>query len=121
MNPAMRRNLLLLAVCQALGQSANTMMFAATALSVATFIGAHNLATLPITMQHLGVMLSVFPAALLMQRRGRSFGFRLGSTIGMIGAATCGAGLILAGSLHHARDIAQIDRIAVRRANRDRR
>lgn len=96
MNPAMRRNLLLLAVCQALGQSANTMMFAATALSVATFIGAHNLATLPITTQHLGVMLSVFPAALLMQRRGRSFGFRLGSVIGMAGATLCGTGLMLA-------------------------
>ena len=36
MNSQMRRNLLLLASCQALGQAANTMMFAATALSVAT-------------------------------------------------------------------------------------
>ena len=96
MTGAMRRNLLLLAVCQALGQSANTMMFAATALSVATFIGARNLATLPITLQHLGVMLSVFPTALLMQRYGRRFGFRLGSVIGMLGATVCATGLSLA-------------------------
>ncbi len=93
MNGKMRRNLLLLASCQALGQAAGTMMFAATALSVATFIGTGNLATLPITMQHLGVMLSVFPAALLMQRYGRRFGFRLGSLVGMLGAALCGIGL----------------------------
>jgi hypothetical protein len=38
MNSQMRRNLLLLASCQAIGQAVNTMMFAATALSVATFL-----------------------------------------------------------------------------------
>ncbi len=94
----MRRNLLLLATCQALGQSANTMMFAATALSVATFLGARDLATLPITIQHFGVMLSVFPTSLLMQRYGRRFGFRLGSLMGMLGAIVCGTGLSM-GSL----------------------
>ena len=96
MTGAMRRNLLLLAACQALGQAANTMMFAATALSVSTFLGAREFATLPITIQHLGVMLSVFPTALLMQRFGRSLGFRLGSILGMSGAAICGTGLYLA-------------------------
>ena len=98
MTGQMRRNLLLLAACQALGQSANTMMFAATALSVSTFLGVPDLATLPITIQHLGVMLSVFPTSLLMQRYGRRFGFRLGSTFGMVGATICGTGLLL-GSL----------------------
>ena len=98
MNGTMRRNLLLLAACQALGQAANTMMFAATALSVGTFLGARDLATLPITIQHIGVMMSVFPTAMLMQRRGRRFGFRLGSTFGMCGAVLCGTGLVL-GSL----------------------
>ena len=64
--PGMKRNLFLLVCCQAIGQSANTMMFTATALSVVTFFSTRDLATLPITMQHLGVMLWVFPAALLM-------------------------------------------------------
>ena len=95
MTSPMRRNLLLLAACQALGQAINTMMFAATALSVATFLPQHReLATLPVTMQHLGVMLAVFPAALLMQRLGRGFGFRLGSAIGMVGAGICAVGLV---------------------------
>ena len=93
---AMKRNLFLLTCCQAIGQSANTMMFTATALSVVTFFPDHDLATLPVTMQHLGVMLWVFPAAMLMQRQGRRFGFRVGSVFGMAGGATCGMGLYLA-------------------------
>jgi MFS family permease len=88
-----RANLGLLATCQALGQACNTMMLAATALSVVTFYANRDLATLPVTMQHLGVMLWVFPAAMLMQRMGRRFGFRVGSLFGMAGAATIGTGL----------------------------
>lgn len=91
-----KRNLLLLACCQAIGQAANVMMFTATALSVVTFMSVRDLATLPITMQHVGVMLSVFPAAMLMQRAGRRFGFRVGSVTGIIGAACCGFGLLTA-------------------------
>jgi MFS family permease len=95
MTTQMRRNLLLLASCQAIGQAVNTMMFAATALSVATFLPQHReLATLPVTMQHLGVMLFVFPTALLMQRKGRGFGFRVGSSFGMVGAGICAYGLV---------------------------
>jgi MFS family permease len=93
---AAKRNLALLICCQAIGQSANTMMFTATGLSVITFFSNRGLATLPMTMQHLGVMLWVFPAALLMQRQGRRFGFRVGSVFGMAGASTCAAGLYCA-------------------------
>ena len=91
-----RRNLFLLACCQAVGQAGNTMMFAATALSVVTFYPHRDLATLPVTMQHLGVMLWVFPASMLMQRMGRRFGFRVGSLFGMAGAGVVGCGLYTA-------------------------
>ncbi|MDO8401608.1 MAG: MFS transporter [Bradyrhizobium sp.] len=87
------RNLLLLACCQAVGQSCNTMMFAATGLSVITFYHRPDLANLPVTMQHIGVMIWVFPAALLMQRVGRSIGFRVGSLFGMTGASVMCLGL----------------------------
>ncbi|MCB4823328.1 MFS transporter [Roseicella aerolata] len=96
LDAAMRRNLFLLACCQAIGQAGNTMMFAATALSVVTFYPNRDLATLPVTMQHLGVMLAVFPAGLLMQRMGRRFGFRTGSVFGMAGATVVGLGLFTA-------------------------
>ena len=94
-----RRNLLLLTCCQAVGQSCNTMMFAATGLSVITFYHHPEFANLPVTMQHLGVMIWVFPAALLMQRIGRSIGFRVGSLFGMAGATVMCIGLYTANFL----------------------
>jgi predicted MFS family arabinose efflux permease len=94
-----RRNLFLLACCQAVGQSCNTMMFAATGLSVITFYRHPEYANLPVTMQHIGVMIWVFPAALLMQRLGRSIGFRIGSLIGMTGAIIMSVGLYAANFL----------------------
>jgi hypothetical protein len=90
------RDIFLLACCQAVGQSCNTMMFAATGLSVITFYHRPDLANLPVTMQHIGVMIWVFPAALLMQRVGRSIGFRVGSLFGMGGAIVMCAGLYTA-------------------------
>src|SRR5471032_606347 len=92
------RNIALLAICQALTQSGNTLMFASAALAVLTIVPAdmRMWANLPVSMQHLGVMLSVFPASMLMMRRGRRFGFRLGSLVGMVGASCSALGLGLA-------------------------
>src|SRR5690348_12118806 len=89
------RNIGLLALCQALTQSSNTLMFASSALAVLTIVPAdmRMWANLPITMQHLGVMLSVFPASMLMMRRGRRMGFRTGSLAGMAGATCAAIGL----------------------------
>ena len=86
------RNIALLAMCQALTQSSNTLMFASSALAVLTIVSPdmRMWANLPVTMQHLGVMLSVFPASMLMMRRGRKFGFRTGSVMGMVGASLRG-------------------------------
>src|SRR3954469_7966258 len=92
------RNISLLAICQALTQSSNTLMFASSALAVLTIVSPdmRMWANLPITMQHLGVMLTVFPASMLMMRRGRKFGFRTGSVMGMVGASLAALGLGLA-------------------------
>ncbi len=96
LSAAMRRNLVLLACCQAVGQAGSTLMFSATALSIITFYDRHELATLPVTLQHVGVMLSVFPAGALMMRMGRRFGFHMGSLFGMTGSALCAVGLYFA-------------------------
>ena len=92
------RNIALLAICQALTQSSNTLMFASAALAVLTIVPADMRvwANTPVTMQHLGVMLSVFPASILMMRRGRRFGFRVGSLVGMVGASCSALGVGLA-------------------------
>ncbi len=89
------RNIALLATCQALTQSCNTLMFASSALAVLTIVSPdmRMFANLPVTLQHLGVMLSVFPASLLMMKRGRKFGFRTGSLMGMAGASCAAIGL----------------------------
>jgi len=84
-------------MCQALTQSSNTLMFASSALAVLTIVSPdlRMWANLPVTMQHLGVMLSVFPASALMMRRGRKLGFRSGSAMGMVGASCAALGLSL--------------------------
>ena len=89
------RNIGLLGFCQALTQGSNTLMFASSALAVLTIVppDMRMWANLPVTMQHLGVMLSVFPASMLMMRRGRRFGFRIGSLAGMAGASCAAIGL----------------------------
>lgn len=89
------RNIALLATCQALTQGSNTLMFVSSALAVLTIVSPEMRlwANLPVTLQHLGVMLSVFPASMLMMRRGRKLGFRSGSTMGMIGASCAAIGL----------------------------
>ncbi len=89
------RNIGLLGFCQALTQGSNTLMFASSALAVLTIVSPDMRiwANLPVTMQHLGVMLSVFPASMLMMRRGRRFGFRIGSLAGMFGASCSALGL----------------------------
>src|ERR1700687_3776738 len=72
------RNIALLAMCQALTRSSNPLLFASSALAVLPIVSPdmRMWATLPITMQHFGVMLSVFPASMLMMRRGGKLGFR---------------------------------------------
>src|SRR5262249_5785301 len=95
MPPRALRNIALLATCQALTQSSNTLMFASSALAVLTIVSPDLGcgASLPVTRQHRGVLLSVFPASLLMMRRGRKFGFRSGSAMGMLGASCAAVGL----------------------------
>jgi MFS family permease len=84
------RNVFLLAVCQALAQSGNVLNVATTSLAAQILEGNDFYwTTLPVTMQHLGVMLSVYPAAMSGQRFGRGIGFGLGSLAGM------GAGALL--------------------------
>lgn len=91
------RNVLLLVICQALAQSGNVLVIAATALAATTIAGKDFYwSTLPITMQHLGVMLSVFPAALMGQRYGRPVGFGVGALVGMLGGVLCSLAIYVA-------------------------
>src|SRR5262249_27059256 len=84
------RNVALLALCQALAQSGNVLIIAPTPGAAQTLEGkVFSWTPLPVPLRHLGVMLSVSPAAMIGQRLGRSFGFGLGSLGGITGGALC--------------------------------
>jgi MFS family permease len=95
---AARRNVLVLALCQALAMTGTSIQFlTASLVGDMLLVGGKGLATLPISLQMTGAMLATIPASLLMARIGRRLGFTLGATIGATGAAIA-TGAIFAGS-----------------------
>lgn len=87
----MKRNVGLLATCQALMMTANVLLITTSAL-VGQRLAAHHelpesLATLPLAIQFLATMLTTIPASLLMKQLGRRAGFLLGTSMGLTGAA----------------------------------
>jgi len=86
----MNRNVIQLALAQAVMMSVNSLMVTAAAI-----IGSHlatnkALATLPLALYFVAVMLTTIPASLLMGIIGRKRGFLFATLIGLCGA-TCGA------------------------------
>ncbi len=81
-----KRNVILLAVCQALAQSGSSLT--ATVAALAGFLIAEDksLATLPMAFQFLGTMLSTIPASFFMHQVGRRIGFTVGMCFGLAGA-----------------------------------
>jgi len=82
----MRRNVLLLAACQALMFSGNSLLITTSALIGYNLLGADkSLATLPVALQMIATLAASVPASLLMGRIGRRAGFALGSLLGFSG------------------------------------
>ncbi len=82
----MKRNVLLLAICQALLVTGNVVLISTAALVGLGLSPRPAFATLPIALYFLAVMLTTIPASFLMQRIGRKLGFALGAFIGMVGS-----------------------------------
>ncbi len=91
------KKVLLLAVCQGLMMTGNSLLIASSALIGLLLAANKALATLPLALQFLATMLISAPASLLMDRIGRRRGFMLGSGLGICGAAA-GTLAILQGS-----------------------
>lgn len=80
-----RRNVTLLAVAQAFFMSTQAMGIATTPLAAHSLLGADkSLATLPIFLNHAGIMLTTIPASLLMGRIGRRAGFSVGALLAIL-------------------------------------
>lgn len=65
----------------------NILLVSVTALIGQQLAPSASLATLPVSLQFLGLMAATLPSALLMGALGRRIGFLLGNSIGVIGAA----------------------------------
>lgn len=82
----MLRNVILLSLCQALSMSGAVMVFAVVGLAGMMLAPSPELATLPLGVQFVAVMLSTVPTSLVMGRYGRRVGFTIGQSIGLVGA-----------------------------------
>lgn len=91
----MRRNVLLLAACQALYMTGTSTVIAVTAVAGGSLAPTHALATLPFSLQFLVTTATIIPASLLMQRMGRRVGFLIGLAAGATGAGLAAWGLVI--------------------------
>jgi MFS family permease len=82
-----RRNVFLLACCQALLFTNNVTLIALNGLAGFALADNKALATLPVTGYVVGAALSTFPASLWMKRVGRKRGFLTGTLFGLAGGA----------------------------------
>lgn len=86
MTDATRANVALLAFCQALSMTGLNILVTTSSLVGYSLLEDKAFATLPMTLQVTGTMLSTIPASLLMARIGRRAGFTVGALIGFAGA-----------------------------------
>ncbi|MDH5178581.1 MAG: MFS transporter [Gammaproteobacteria bacterium] len=84
-----RRNIPLLALCQAMLVTGMSFIVSTTVLVGYNLATDKSLATLPFAGQLLATMLTSIPAAMLMKRIGRKRAFLFATLFGMSGAALC--------------------------------
>lgn len=89
-----KRNIPILALCQALFMSGTSLMVATTALVGFALADDKIYASLPFTLQLLATMFTSIPAAMLMAKIGRKAAFLISTIIAMLGAATCAYAVI---------------------------
>jgi MFS family permease len=91
-----RRNVLLLAMCQALHNSGTSMLIVVSALAGYLLAADKSLATLPLALQWTATMATTIPASLFMRRHGRRLGLSLGALVfaagGVLGVVALKAG-----------------------------
>jgi len=89
-----KRNIPILALCQALFMSGTSLMVATSALVGYALTDDKMYASLPFALQLLATMFTSIPAAMLMTRIGRKKTFLFATFVAMSGAATCAYAVI---------------------------
>lgn len=80
------RNVGLLSLCQALGQTQMVLIFSVSSIIGTSIAPSLKWATVPLAVQFIFMTLSTIPAALLMKRIGRANGFTAFLIVGCVGA-----------------------------------
>lgn len=84
-----KKNVALLAGCQAMLFTNNVTLISLAALAGFSLADNKMLATLPATAYVVGAALTTLPASFFMRRFGRQTGFQVGTAMGIVGAAVC--------------------------------
>jgi MFS family permease len=90
-----RKNVALLAACQAMLLTNNVTLISLAALAGFSLADNKMLSTLPATAYVVGAALATLPASFFMRRFGRQTGFQVGTAMGVAGALVCCLGLWL--------------------------
>ena len=91
----MKKNVALLATCQALLQSCNALLVASSGLVSLALAPSPSFATVALGIQFLATMSLTLPASLLMRRIGRRQGFLIGTALGFVGGVLFSLGIFL--------------------------
>ncbi|WP_417517680.1 MFS transporter [Minwuia sp.] len=94
LSPTVKRNVILLALCQGLGVSTFSIMIAIGPLIGYSLAIDKALSTLPVTAVVTGTAIATIPAAMFMGRFGRRPGFLVGAGLGLAGSAVGAYALI---------------------------
>ena len=89
-----KRNVILLALCQGLLTIGTSTMIAEAALVGHLLAPNKAFATLPLAAQQVAVMATIVPASLLMSRLGRRAGFSIGACFGIVGTLIATLGVL---------------------------
>ena len=92
---SIRRNVALLAACQAMLFTNNSTLIAINGLAGLALAPFPALATLPVTSWVIGGAITTLPASLYMKRVGRRNGLMRGAAVGIAGALVCAAAISL--------------------------
>jgi MFS family permease len=90
-----KKNVVVLAGCQAITQVKMSMLIAIAGLSGYALAADKAWATLPVTIYVIGSALATLPSGTFMKRYGRRSGFSLGASFGIVGGFICALSLWL--------------------------
>lgn len=94
--PMPSRDVVVLAVGQALTSTVVSLLTSVSSLSGAYLAPERAFSTLPVTATVLGTLIMIYPASALMGRLGRRGGFVFKAAVGIVGGAVCAFALVSA-------------------------